>query len=122
MPIAEGYYKDNKRVGQWTYYVGFYNDPNAHLKQVTFTDSGYYFEIDSFWHFRTKVSNDTNNLTGTLFLKDDTLQVVCKNKICVLKDPFNKNKEDKFPLKDLESKLTWLNFRSYHMKMKKNGK
>jgi hypothetical protein len=125
IPVAEGYYKDNRRVGQWIFYVGgFYNDtyyPTAHTKQVMFTDTGYFYEVDTFWHFIAKVSNDTGNLEGIVFLKDDTVKVICKDKLCYLKDPFQNNKKKKFPYKELNNQLIWLNFRSFKVKPAKIG-
>ena len=119
-PIAEGFYKDSKKVGQWIYYVGsLFNDsynPTFHQKIVNYSDSGFYYEVDTFWHFVAKVSNDTNNLEGTLNLKGDTVNVFCKHKLCYILDPYRKNKKQIFPYKDLESKLIWMNFRSYNVK------
>jgi hypothetical protein len=126
IPIAEGYYKDNKKIGEWKFYKGlFYNDnyanPTSHEQKVIYTDSNYFRIIDTFWHFIATVSNDTSNLEGTLFLKDDTVKIICRNKLCYLKDPFKKNKKQKFPFKELDNKLIWLNFRSYKVKQTKIG-
>lgn len=126
VPIAEGYYKDNKRIGVWKFYKGsFYNDtyanPTSHEQTVIFTDTGYFYVIDTFWHFVAKVSNDTNTLEGTLFLKDDTVKVICKDKLCYLKDPFQRNKKKKFPYKELDKRLIWLNFRSFKVNQTKIG-
>ena len=88
---------------------------------MTYTDSGYYNEVDTFWHFIAKVSNDTSNLEGTLFLKDDTVEICCKDKLCYIADPFKKKKKQKFPVKELNDKLIWLNFRSYKVKLTKAG-
>jgi hypothetical protein len=120
IPIAEGYYKDNKRIGQWIYYAGsFYNDnyanPTSHQKSITFTDSGYFYEVDTFWHYTAKVSNDTSFLTGTIILKNDTVQVICKDKKCYLYNSYKKKKE-KFSYSKLESMISWLNF--YGLKVK----
>jgi hypothetical protein len=117
-PLAEGFYKDNKRVGGWTYYVGFYNDKDAHLKTVIFTDSGYRYEIDSFYHYNFKISDDTSSLTGKLYLKNDTVDVLCKGGKCKMYNPFRKRKE-KFRQRDLDTKIQAFNFYSYKVKSKK---
>jgi len=119
-PIAEGFYKDNKRVGNWTYYEGFYNDLHAHLKTVAYTDSGYRYEIDSFYHYIFKVSNDTTSLKGKLFLKNDTVEVVCKDGKCKLYNPFRK-KTEIFKWKELCEYIRYFNFYSFEVKKKKNG-
>lgn len=119
-PIAEGFYKDNKRIGSWTYYEGFYNDPDAHEKTVVFTDSGFRYEIDSFYHYRFKISDDSSNVTGKLFLKKDTVNVTCKNGNCRLFNPFSQ-KAEKFKRTVLIDKIRILNFRSYKVRVTKNG-
>jgi hypothetical protein len=51
VPIAEGYYKDSKRIGEWKYYKGlFYNDtygnPTSHQQTVIYSDTGYFHVIE----------------------------------------------------------------------------
>lgn len=114
-PVAEGYYKDNRKTGNWTYYEGFYNDPSAHEKTVIFTDSGFRYEIDTFYHYSFKVADDTSYLTGQLFLKKDTITVTCKNRMCNLFDPFSR-KTEKFKHAALADRIRMLNFRSYKIR------
>ena len=126
IPIAEDFFKDNKRVGEWIFYKGtFYQDsyanPTSHEQKVIFIDSGYFRIIDTFWNFYAVVTNDTNKLEGKLYLKKDTVIITCKDKICYLKDPFKNNRKQSFPLKELDDKLIWYNFRSYKVREKKNG-
>lgn len=121
IPIAEGLYKDNKRVGAWKFHKGpYYNDnfanPTYHEQTIFFTDSGFFKVIDTFWHFIATISNDTNNIAGTLFLKEDTVLINCKNRVCSYNDPFKKNKKQQFPYEELDKKLSWLNFRSFKVK------
>jgi hypothetical protein len=119
-PVAEGFYKDNKRIGTWTYYVGFYNDPDAHEKTVLFTDSGFRYEIDSFYHYTFRISDDTSSLSGKLFLKKDTIDVVCKDRKCKLYNPFRK-KTEKVKWTALDGYIRYLNFNSFKVKQEKNG-
>jgi hypothetical protein len=119
-PIAEGYYKNNRRIGTWTFYTDFYNNPDAHTKTVLFTDSGFRYEIDSFYHYNFKISDDTSFLAGKLYLKKDTINIICKEKKCQLYNPFEKKKE-RFKWTDLDAHVRFLNFRSYKVKEKKTG-
>ena len=126
IPLAEGYYKDNKRVGEWKFYKGlFFNNIYAyltsHVQTVIFTDSGYFRIIDSFWHFTAKVSNDTSNLEGTFLLKRHIVNIICKNKFCKMIDLFNKNNDEKFPADKLDDKLIRLNSLSFKVKQTKIG-
>jgi hypothetical protein len=116
--IAEGFYKDNKRVGEWTFHKGsFYQDNYAnqtyHEQKAFYTDSSYFRIVDTFWNFYATVSNDTTKLDGILYLKNDTLIVKCKDGNCNLKDPFKKYKKQTFPIRDLDDRLIWYNFRGY---------
>jgi hypothetical protein len=126
-PIAEGFYKNNKRIGEWTYEVGsFYNDnfanPTAHQKLVTFTDSGYFYLVDTFWHYTAKVSNDTSEFKAIVILKNETFEIIFKDRKCYYLDPFKKNKKVKFPYPKLDSYLSFLNFYSYKVKKKTSNK
>ena len=126
VPIAEGYYKNNKRIGEWKFYKGsFYNDnytnPTSHEQTVSFTDSGYFKVIDTFWHFSAKVSNDTSNLMGIVYLKNDTVTIKCLDKKCFYRDPFNDNKKKKVAIKYLDDILIQLNWYDRRFKPKKIG-
>lgn len=121
IPLSEGFYKSDKRIGEWKFYKGhFYNDSylnaTSHIQTTIFTDSGHFKIIDSFWNFFAKVSNDSNNLEGKIYLKENTIDVVCKDKLCYFYDPYKKSKKQKFPIKELEDKLIWLKYRSLRTK------
>jgi hypothetical protein len=123
-PMAEGNYKNNRKVGEWTFYVGsFYNDifpPTSHTRLVTFTDTRYFFIIDTFWNFNAKVSNDSNELNGVVTFDKEEIVISCKNKKCFYKAPFDKNKKE-FKFKNLDDILYELNVNNYRRKRKKIG-
>lgn len=99
IPVAKGHYKDGKKIGTWDYY-----SDNDHLisvdKQITYYSNGNQKIENGTEQYSIEINKDTSEVTGQFFHDFDTIQINCKNQLCVL-TLTNKTELITFPFSDI---------------------
>lgn len=79
--VAEGYYKDSKRIGTWTDY-----GENWHLvsvqRELTYLGDGSVAERSFGGNSEIKFNADSTKISGYVVLDGDTIRMACKNRRC----------------------------------------
>jgi len=81
LPVAEGYYQDNQKVGTWKYYSN-----NDHLisvdREITYFKDGGIKDDNFLEWYSIQLNNDTSIVSGYIFHDKDSVRVECKMGTC----------------------------------------
>ena len=88
--LAEGEYKDNKKIGKWKFYDDN-NNTSTFKEEVTFAENGRIYVNNISDKYFIEFNKDSTELNGYIKYQEDTISVICINKKCAFK--LNSNEE-----------------------------